>query len=278
MFEKIKRKLNIGNDFKIVELTVEDIIGNELENILKSKISGVIIKKFFDPEVKLEIDFSQFSKRETPFGFTTGLSIFNSKSDLSDYFEENKEYNLKLEESLKEIKYRERLELVFSKIYKNNTAEVYNNHSENKYKISTLRVIESNKEGIQQHIGNEFMFSFAQTLPIRRDTVNRTQFSFFLLLQKPEIEGELILFDKLWKNTPNNIIESGSLIYKKEERSNFLINSNSIPINLEKGDLLIFDGGRIWHEVRAVKGNKDRVTVGGFLAISINKDKVYYWS
>lgn len=278
MFSKIAELLGRKPEFIIKTLTKEELRGDELERILNGKISGIIVKKFFDPEKEIKIDFDAFAKRETPFGFTTGLSIFNSKDDLSDYFAENDAYNRLINTTLQSIDYQQNLESVFSRIFNNREVKVYNNKPRENYKLSTLRVIEPNKEGIQKHIGNEFMFNFVQTEAVRNDTINKTQFSFFSVLQAPEKGGELVLFEKYWKNTPKEIVEPGSLIHKRIERSHFLKDIDSLPLSLEKGDLLVFDGGRIWHKVNSVKGNKERITVGGFLAISKNQKNIYYWS
>ena len=55
------------------------------------------------------------------------------------------------------------------------------------------------------------------------------------------------------------------------------MDKDSKRLALEKGDLLLFDGGRIWHQVRPVLGQTNRVTIGGFTALSKNHRKVFYW-
>ena len=44
------------------------------------------------------------------------------------------------------------------------------------------------------------------------------------------------------------------------------------------GDLLFFDGGRIWHLVSAVRGQRVRITLGGFAAFSLDDRSIVYWS
>lgn len=276
IFSNILSRFDTNSRFKIEEKTIEQIKGDELSRILDQKISGIIIKNFFNDKT-FNIDFDLYDKKTTPFGFTTGIAILNSKPDLSDYLEENENFNNLIEKELSTINYRKTLEKVFSAIFYGKPAKVFSKEGRN-FKISTLRVIEPDKGGIQEHIGNEFMFKSNQTEAIRKDTINFTQFSFFLVLQAPTGGGELILYNKYWKDTPDNIVESGSLISKKKERTEFLRGVERLPLKLEKGDLLIFDGGRIWHEVSGVEGKRPRITSGGFLAISKNKEEVYYWS
>ena len=42
--------------------------------------------------------------------------------------------------------------------------------------------------------------------------------------------------------------------------------------------MCIFAGGHIWHVVEPVVGDVDRLTVGGFLAFSHDRERVLYWS
>ena len=42
--------------------------------------------------------------------------------------------------------------------------------------------------------------------------------------------------------------------------------------------MILFQGGNIWHRVETVRGNKPRITLGGFGGTSLNKEKIYYWS
>lgn len=97
------------------------------------------------------------------------------------------------------------------------------------------------------------------------------------MLQSPEIGGELEVYDFVWNDTPKHIVGGMNVVEKKKERENILLNKKSKKLNLEKGDFLLFDGGRIWHQVRPVLGPINRITVGGFTALSKNQREVYYW-
>jgi hypothetical protein len=52
---------------------------------------------------------------------------------------------------------------------------------------------------------------------------------------------------------------------------------NSQIIDLSPGDLILFDGGNIWHRVENLSGDRDRVTIGGFASISDEKE-MYVWA
>jgi hypothetical protein len=44
------------------------------------------------------------------------------------------------------------------------------------------------------------------------------------------------------------------------------------------GDLIMFDGGRQYHEVIEVGGTRPRWTIGGFVCESAERERVWYWS
>ena len=49
-------------------------------------------------------------------------------------------------------------------------------------------------------------------------------------------------------------------------------------IKPKPGELLIFNGGHIWHKVEDIKGKSDRITVGGFMDMSADKTKWLFWT
>jgi len=44
------------------------------------------------------------------------------------------------------------------------------------------------------------------------------------------------------------------------------------------GDMILFQGGQLWHRVATVEGAKDRITFGDFLGFFKDKNKIAYWS
>jgi hypothetical protein len=95
------------------------------------------------------------------------------------------------------------------------------------------------------------MEDFHQTIDLS------TQLSFYLQLRSGEAGGVL----QFVRPTPDSI-------------------QWSIPmpatIPLDEGDIIIFDGGRINHQVSKLKGNKSRWTLGGFASLTLNI--LYIWS
>ena len=49
-------------------------------------------------------------------------------------------------------------------------------------------------------------------------------------------------------------------------------------VELNAGDMVIFDSGRHVHRVSPVVGARPRVTLGGFLTADVARSRVAYWS
>jgi hypothetical protein len=62
------------------------------------------------------------------------------------------------------------------------------------------------------------------------------------------------------------------------ERDELLQRFGTTPIRLAPGDMILFTGGRIWHRVEPVEGESERVTIGGFVALAQDGERVYFWS
>jgi hypothetical protein len=53
---------------------------------------------------------------------------------------------------------------------------------------------------------------------------------------------------------------------------------DSVRIETGPGDLFFFPSARLLHRVSPVAGPKARITLGGFLALDRNRERVVYWS
>ena len=98
------------------------------------------------------------------------------------------------------------------------------------------------------------------------------QLSYFFLLRKPDEAGQLVLYDALWDETKEALAQDYPTAVKLVE------SRKAHVIDMEPGDLVIFAGGRIWHQVRDVEGETNRVTLGGFMAYSKDMSRLYHWS
>ncbi len=96
--------------------------------------------------------------------------------------------------------------------------------------------------------------------------------SFFALLQAPESGGRLIMHGVTDTDTvprlPNGYPDSEAI----QRRYRFE------AFELRSRDVIIFGAGKFYHRVEPVGGARPRVTLGGFLTFSRNRQKVFYWN
>ena len=133
------------------------------------------------------------------------------------------------------------------------------------------------------HCGNYFGQTFERFYEdLTKKVAVENQMSFFIMLQEPDAGGELSLFNFRWKKgqTKDSPSEDNEIIQPDGSRMDVNNNSNITKdkIDPKKGDMILFQGGNIWHKVETIQGQKPRITFGGFIGISVNKDKFYYWS
>ncbi|MCP6760217.1 MAG: hypothetical protein NHB32_16060 [Fischerella sp. CENA71] len=144
------------------------------------------------------------------------------------------------------------------------------------YTPATLRLLTEGRE-IAVHVGNDFLLMpAANHLKTLLDLSD--QLSYFIPLSVPEAGGELVVYNLEWN--PQEVDKSADLHkYIDEVESKFKSNqSQSVAYAPGPGDMLLFNGGRYYHRVSEVIGNSPRRTIGGFLAFSKERNKIYYWS
>ncbi len=149
------------------------------------------------------------------------------------------------------------------------------------YTNTTCRGYKGNGEGnISVHCGNYFQTTWKQFYGHLEQQVDvYDQLSYFFMLQQPESGGELSLFDFEWEDGQSKVSNHENKIVTMADGSAREIEGGEIQyIDPQKGDLILFAGGQIWHRVEQVMGNHERVTIGGFLSFNYEKDAVCYWS
>lgn len=95
--------------------------------------------------------------------------------------------------------------------------------------------------------------------------------SYYTTLRPPEKGGEVRISKMAWGDvaiSADGRSDAVSVI-DKYESMHFLPNV---------GDFILFDGGRQYHQVMTVAGERPRWTIGGFLSESSERDRVWYWS
>jgi hypothetical protein len=135
---------------------------------------------------------------------------------------------------------------------------------------ATIRICYPDKGGIFHHVGNEFILKLPESAFIKNDIILNNQLSFFFVIQAPESGGELVVYPKKFEDYKNE--DNKEFIYSELEELPQLV------LKPKVGDLIIFQGGNIWHKVADVKGRKDRITLGGIISYNFKKDTLFYWS
>jgi hypothetical protein len=149
------------------------------------------------------------------------------------------------------------------------------------YTGTTLRAYKGNGEGnISIQCGNYFHTTwqkFYEQLETQVDVYD--QLSYFYMLQQPEQGGELSLYGFEWENGQGKKSKSENTEVIMADGGVRNIEDEEVQsIDPQKGDMVIFAAGQIWHRVEQVLGARERITLGGFLAYSYDKLKIYYWS
>lgn len=97
--------------------------------------------------------------------------------------------------------------------------------------------------------------------------------SWFMTLQRPASGGRLTLYG-LWGSDPNPpMLPSRFIDTEALERS-----YRKLEVELDAGDLVIFDSGRYVHRVTSVEGPQARITLGGFMTPTLDRTRLGFWS
>lgn len=150
----------------------------------------------------------------------------------------------------------------------------------NQYVPFTFRELFPGEGCLKAHCENLFFQEFPSFFnKINAFSMLDHQLSFFIVLQKPEMGGELTLFDIVW-NENQRRINDGEIKLENEITYDF---DDAIKLKRDYhhppvGSLFVFSGGKIWHRVEKIVSAPSRITVGGFLSFSHDKNKLYTWS
>ena len=251
--------------------------------IYQAEIDGLIIRNAIKPST-IEINDLMSTKidglmlEETDFGRVVGRTLDGcAKDELeASYFSETPQIQ-KFLNNVFHIGFTDAIQKIIGQVSGGKKARLPA-YGRSSYKPATVRCMQHGYVGMREHIGNEFLKYLPQEEHISSIIDSKIRFSYFLQVAKSEEGGNLALFDLVWKNTPQELVENQGVVHKMKERTSFLSGFKRMELHLNAGDLIIFDGGRIWHEVTPVEGLNPRITVGGFAAYSKNHDSIYFWS
>lgn len=142
----------------------------------------------------------------------------------------------------------------------------------------TARFFMPKMGGLFVHCGFFFQQEHAIYFDVVEEMDKEKQFSFFMMLQYPEKGGELTIYDMLWPEVNGkDVFENNEYVLDKDKNKIYLDTVDTFQVKPAPGDILIFNGGPIWHRVEEIIGDKPRITFGGFINFSKDGKELFYW-
>ncbi len=252
----------IVNDF-LTKNEVSQLI-NGFRNIGDSNL--VHIEKGFD---SYPMSFAQFDQ----------MLQHNLLSE-SDYFIESEDFINSFVQKFG-VDIVSKMNTIFESIKNSPRIEIASKPNENNHYIPfTFRELFPGDGCLKAHCENLFFQEFPSFFDkINSFSILENQLSFFIVLQKPEIGGELTLFDIIWNENQKRINDNeikleNNLTYEFDDIEKLRRDYFHPPV----GSLVVFSGGQIWHRVEKVVEAPSRITLGGFLSFSHDRKKLFAWS
>jgi hypothetical protein len=289
-------------DFREVSVDGMKNRPDAIHDMFSGKSDGFLIKNFMTPEdadkllLKLkEVQQANEQLAQTAVGFTypkvfaeysrkiASLPENEREAAATGYYVQMEKFNNEFDTKYGVNAYRN-ITSFFASIGGGRTVEQPEGINDvGRFPFVTFRYLLPKEGFMSIHCANYFGTIFMEAYAHLNAKVRaKNQMSYFVMLQEAEEGGELSLFNFRWQpgqtkrepNEDNEIIQSdGSKVYVQTDPG---IRKNKI--RPRKGDMVLFQGGNIWHRVEHVKGKTPRITFGGFLSLSHDDKKVYYWS
>ncbi len=266
--------------FKIVDLDVTEIsqFPNGIDDIYTRQINGMIMRNVFSKADLATVvppllsDSPPLKGTLLRHAFVFGQALIVSPPDLQDYFQEAESFRQDCRRLFQESQdFETKVVEILGQLSGQRPIEVPPAPHNKTYTPATIRVLRDG-QFIAPHCGNQFLHGFPQYWHLSKLVELEDQLSCFVVLNAPDAGGDLVLYDLEWADT-----KTGR--YRGEIPIEEVIGKCRRQVTrLSAGDMILFDGGRIWHEVSPVIGEAARITIGGFAALSQDHQRVYYWS
>ncbi|MEX0768889.1 MAG: hypothetical protein WD029_10500 [Microthrixaceae bacterium] len=262
-----------------LDLQVEELINypDAIEQIYAGSLDGISIRGVFTEEEMSTgvLRARGYSDTFNDYGkqIFFGTAIVGADDDRADYYEAAPIINDCID-SLFDVDFVNRIGQVLSAVGGGRPASVPVEVGRGEYVPLTIRFLPPDGGVMHAHTANEFCNAWGSYEHLREIAQMWNSLSYFVVGQKPDSGGELVLYDLMWDDTPEDV----RVLSMSEERDALLERFTKTPIDLNVGDMILFTGGRIWHRVEPVHGQNERVTIGGFAALSEDGASIYFWS
>jgi|GEM_PF-1071984 len=281
--------------FKMVEIPFDEIASHatSVEKVLSNSPTGFVIKNFLSPtEVASIISGHQGLKDEEIIRINSGFDCYpmsfaqfeqnNLAGNISreDYYSRANQFKNGFPTRFG-VDFESKLLGAVQNIFPDLKSQIAIDKDEYGSMVPfSFRDLKPGPGTLKAHCGHYFYNEFP-TLKERMDhfSDSRHQFSFFVLLRAADKGGELTLFDLFWedaKKRPNDetvVTEKGKSLNLNDHQE--VYQEKVKPVS---GDLIIFNGGDVWHRVEFIQGEQNRLTLGGFISFSEDLKNCYLWS
>jgi hypothetical protein len=246
-----------------------------INQIYQEELEGMIIQSVFSPaemlNVQQQLEVQKLATHEVLYGQTLGQILVATGQDRSEYLQNAQQFRDWLK-TIFEVDFEVQVENLLIQMSGGRKIELPRENGQ-AYSPATIRFARPEKGGIPPHTGNEFLHNSAYDyLKSIAKLVNGL--SYFIVIDKPEKGGELVLYYL----PPEHLSKYETDPEKIKLAKQHLAHCPQRKIVPDIGDMVIFRGGNIMHKVADVFGHKTRITIGGFLALSQDNRKIYYWS
>lgn len=276
--------------FNFEAIPYQDLVNSPTDivrEVMDGKRDGFVATDVFNQEEVAQIkaaleNLPQAELMDVVYGkiFPAPFAVINdSMESVENYFGKLKKFYAmqQTDPALKLL--NDRVDSFFRKVAKTYKVSVpINNRKHEAVAGGTARFFFPNKGGLHVHCGyshQEVKFYYQ----ITNDMDFMNQLSYFLVLQNSEVGGELTIYDMLWENIKKkDDPENNEYVIDGNGNRLYLTDVRSFAVRPQPGDILVFAGGPIWHRVENIKGTLPRITYGGFINFSKDKQEAFYWS
>lgn len=283
----LQKKSFTPNIIRIPYLDLEKTNIDFFKSIYNNELDCLIINNFVsDEEISIFNNEFENYKKKYPFlinnkkiyndevGFTFGETIIDN-SDIISYKKNASIYNQNIF-NLTNLPLTNRFIDFFYKISNQVSSGIAQFEDGVKYYGHSIRNFNSNGKGIFNHADLITHQKKKHIKPLLEKLDTETILSFFVLINKPQKGGELKIYDDYYFNLPLELKTIFDKNYKKIDK--YIDKLPSYNVQLNEGDLILFNAGQQWHKVEPIGGKRNRVTIGGFVGYNKKKTEIIFWS
>lgn len=205
-------------------------------------------------------------KVKTSYGYSLGMGFFETFGDVSAYFK----FALKLKET-NEKAFQDivvhRLVGVYQRLFTASHIQYYPLFENTCFNPGIFKIhFPNGKYNIGLHLDTQSVISDCSA-PFRKYFSNYKPISHILSLQNAQLGGHVKVYNK-------EISDALALLHTVEERVAFASNKPYTLIKLQPGDIMLFKGGELYHEITKVYGFKDRISYSGLSVRHLHNDSI----